>query len=141
LATLINASMTIPAVAVPCLHYVNIMSKFPGEAITVVGTGYISPTPIHTVTNTRNDALHLASPSAGVIAKESGTWSQVATATGTANFFRLVRTTDDGDDSATAIRLQGSVSTSGAELNLSNINIVAGSTLTIDTFSLTEPAS
>ena len=37
--------------------------------------------------------------------------------------------------------MQGNISTSGAELNLSNINIVLGATQTIDNFSLTEPAS
>jgi len=142
LATLINASITIPAVAVPGVHYVNIMSKFPGETITVVGTGYITPTPIHTIPNTRNDALHLAAPVDGAISKESGVWSKPAVATGTAGYFRLVLTSDhDVDNSATVIRLQGNVSTSGAELNLSNINFVSGATQTIDVFALTEPAN
>lgn len=141
LALLINANPMVPAVAIAVLHYVYIISKFPGEAITVVATGDTPPTLTHIVTNTRNDALHLAAPVAGVIAKESGVWSGEIQATGTAGYFRLVRTMDDDDDSATAIRLQGSISTSGAELNLSNLNLVDGATLTIDTFQLTEPAA
>lgn len=143
IADLINASLTIPAVAIAYLHFILIMSKFPGESITVVATGDTPPTgPSHIVTNTRNDAIHLAAPLAGVISKESGVWSKPAIATGTAGYFRLVLTSDhDVDDSATAIRLQGSVSTSGADLELSSINIVSGATQTIDTFALTEPAT
>ena len=141
LALLINADPMVPVVAIPVLHYVYIISKFPGESITVTPTGNGTPVLTHIVTNTRNDALHLAAPLAGAIAKESGVWSKPAVATGTAAFFRLVRTTDDDDDSAIAIRLQGSISTSGAELNLSNLNIVSGATVTIDTFQLTEPAA
>jgi hypothetical protein len=142
LADLINASLTIPAVSIAHLHFVLIMSKFPGESITVVATGDTPPTLTHIVTNTRNDALHLAAPLAGVISKESGVWSKPAIVTGTAGYFRLVLTNDhDVDDSATAIRIQGNVSTSGADLNLSNINFTSGATQTIDIFELTEPIS
>lgn len=141
LALLINANPMVPAVAIAVLHYVYIISKFPGETITIVATGNTPPSLTHIITNTRNDALHLAAPVTGAIAKESGVWSGEALVTGTAGYFRLVRSTDDDDDSASAIRLQGSISTSGAELNLSNLNIVDGATVTIDTFALTEPAA
>jgi len=143
LALLINADPMVPAVAIAVLHYVYIISKFPGETITIVATGNTPPSLTHIITNTRNEALHLAAPLAGVISKESGVWSKPAVATGTAAYFRLVRTTEEvaPADSSTAIRLQGSVSTSGAELNLSNLNIVTGATVTIDIFQLTEPAA
>lgn len=143
LALLINADPMVPVVAIPHLHFVLLISKFPGEVFVATPTGSTTPpTLTHVITNTRNDALHLAAPLAGVISKESGVWSKPAIATGTAAYFRLVLTSDhDVDDSATAIRLQGNVSTSGAELNLSSINIVSGATQTIDTFALTEPAT
>jgi len=104
-----------------------------GEGLTVTVVNGADAVPIATV--------KFATPSGGVIAK-TGAWSGVVDYSGTAGYFRLVLTNDhDLDDSATAIRLQGNVSTSGAELNLSNINLVAGATETISTFRLTEPAS
>jgi hypothetical protein len=67
--------------------------------------------------------------------------SGVGATNGTAGYFRLVTNLDDGLLSTTQLRMQGNVSTSGAELNLTNINIALGATQTIDTFQLTEPAS
>lgn len=144
LALLINADPMVPVVAIPYLHFVLLISKFPGEVFVATPTGSTTPPSLtHPVTNTRNEALHLAAPLAGVISKESGVWSKPAVATGTAAYFRLVRTTEEvaPADSSTAIRIQGSISTSGAELNLSNLNIVTGATVTIDVFSLTCPAA
>jgi len=79
----------------------------------------------------------------GAISKDASTWSGVALADGTAGYFRLVTTLDgaDSDTDYSDCRIQCNVSTSGAELNLSNINLVSGATETIDTFTLTEPAS
>jgi hypothetical protein len=45
------------------------------------------------------------------------------------------------DSAETFIRLDGTVATSGADLNMSNTNFVAGATQTLSTFSFTMPAA
>jgi hypothetical protein len=77
----------------------------------------------------------------GVLSKNSDIWSGVAGATGTASYFRLVVNTDTGVLSTTEIRMQGSVGTSGSDINMSSVSIVNGATQTVDTFDLTFPAS
>lgn len=77
----------------------------------------------------------------GVLSKNTDIWSGVAGATGTATYFRLVVNTDTGVLSTTEIRMQGTIGTSGADLNMSSVSIVSGATQTIDTFDLTMPAS
>ena len=66
-------------------------------------------------------------------------WSGVNVATGTATFYRHVGATDDGTLSTTQPRLQGTVGTVGAELNLSAINLTNGATQTIDYYSVALP--
>lgn len=87
----------------------------------------------NTIANTRSDALQWGTPSNAQMGKPVEVWSGVNLATGTATWFRLVRPNDTGSLSTAAIRIQGSVSTSGAQMNLTNINLVSGATLTIDT--------
>lgn len=83
----------------------------------------------------------LAAAVAGVLSKNADIWSGVAGATGTASYFRLVVNTDTGVLSTTEIRMQGTVGTSGADINMSAVSIVSGATQTIDTWDLTMPAS
>jgi hypothetical protein len=83
----------------------------------------------------------LAAAVSGVLSKNTDIWSGVAGATGTASYFRLVVNTDTGVLSTTEIRMQGSVGTSGSDINMSSVSIVNGATQTIDTFDLTMPAS
>jgi hypothetical protein len=80
---------------------------------------------------------------AGVITKSSSeTWSGVGIADGTAGYIRFCgNATDAGGISTTLPRIDCRVSTSGAECNLSNLNIVTGATTTIDSFSAAFPAS
>ncbi len=82
----------------------------------------------------------------GAVAK-SGTWSfSAGVAVGTAGWFRLStnaaadNVTDDSTAKAVA-RLDGSVGTSGADLNLSNLSITLSSPVTVDTFTWTQPAT
>lgn len=92
------------------------------------------------------NGLYLGSPAAGVIAKPaSAVWSFAGLIAGTAGWFRFYGS--DTGDSGSAIsaapyypRLDGSVASSGADLNLSNIAIASGSPNTIDTFTFTVPA-
>jgi len=65
----------------------------------------------------------------------------VGLAVGTAGYFRLVKSSDTGVLSTTEIRLQGNVGTSGSDLTLSSVNITIGATQTIDTATITMPAS
>ena len=79
----------------------------------------------------------------GVITKSSSeVWSGVGLADGTAGYIRFCgNATDAGGVSTTLPRIDCRVSTSGAECNLSNLNIVTGATTTIDSFSAAFPAS
>jgi len=87
----------------------------------------------NTIANVRSDALQWGTPSNAQMAKPSEVWSGVNVLGGTAAWFRIVRPDDTGALSTTTRRIQGAIGTSGAELNLSNINLVIGATLTIDT--------
>lgn len=79
---------------------------------------------------------------AGVISKAPAeTWSGNNVATGTAGYFRHVAAGDDGTSSTTQARIQGSVSTVGADLNLSSIGLVSGAPQAIDYYSATLPAA
>jgi hypothetical protein len=83
----------------------------------------------------------LAAAVSGVLSKAADIWSGVASATATVSHFRLVVNTDTGVLSTTEIRMQGTVGTSGADLNMSSVSLQSGATQTIDTFNLTMPAS
>jgi hypothetical protein len=71
-------------------------------------------------------------------------WSGTAAATGTAGWGRLVGPlTDAGatDSSEALCRMDFSIATSGADLNMASTSFTASAPNTIDTFSLTVPAS
>lgn len=67
------------------------------------------------------------------------TWSGSAIATGTASFYRLVTPTDTGALSTTEARLQGSVDTSGADLNMTTTSLVTSTSYPVDSFSVAIP--
>jgi hypothetical protein len=86
--------------------------------------------------------INLGTSSAGSIPKATAeSWSGVNVASGTAGYFRWVAPGDDGTLSTLQKRLQGSCGMSGADLNMSSINLVNGATQTIDSSSITMPAS
>ncbi len=80
---------------------------------------------------------------AGTIVKHpSETWSGTAVASGTAGWFRIeASVTDAGalDSSEAIVRLDGSIATSGAELNMTPTAITAAAVQTISSFSITLP--
>lgn len=82
---------------------------------------------------------------AGVLTKLSTqTWKGTNAATGTAGWFRFVAATADPgtlDSSETYLRADGSVATSGADMNLSSTAFVSGADTTLPTGSFTMPAS
>lgn len=74
----------------------------------------------------------MANAASGSKAK-SGTWQDTsADATGTAAHFRLY------DSGGTTCHLQGTVGTSGADLNVDNTSFAAGQSFTITSFTLTD---
>jgi hypothetical protein len=80
----------------------------------------------------------------GVLVKEAGNWLGVAVADGNAGYFRFEADgTDPGttDSSAVYRRMDGSIGTSGADLNLTSVTIANGSTQTISSWTITLPAS
>jgi hypothetical protein len=80
-------------------------------------------------------------PTDGEMEKASGeTWQADGVAAGTAGYFRLVANpTDNGAADTVLPRVDGSVGTSGADLNMSTTTITVGATYTIDSFKLTLP--
>lgn len=79
---------------------------------------------------------------AGVLSKETTIWQGTAAATGTAGYFRFVAGGSTVDGVANAdVRFDGSVGTSGADLNLSSVSIASASVQTISGFDLNVGAS
>lgn len=72
----------------------------------------------------------------GAISK-NGAWEEAsAIAAGTAAWFRLRESGDGGGASTTAIRIDGDVATSGADLNITSTTIAIGDSITVDTGSI-----
>jgi hypothetical protein len=90
------------------------------------------------------NGLKFGDSAAGVLAKDSAqTWSGVAGNTGTAGYYRLVPAQADSgaaDATETYPRLQGDIAVSGAALNLGSTSIVNGATVSVNTYTLTEPS-
>lgn len=106
-----------------------------GSSTTFGGTG--SPSAGTTAVN----GLNWQVPAAGVLSKEATVWQATAVATGTAGYFRIEADPSDDQGSSTAYRrLDGSIATSGADLNISSTSIAVDSVQTINTFTLTVPA-
>jgi hypothetical protein len=91
------------------------------------------------------NGLTFGDSAAGVIVKNpTETWSGTASGTGTAGWFRFVGPQVDAgaaDASEVFHRVDGNIATSGANLNMSNTAIVTSAVQTLNTFSLTYPAS
>jgi len=89
--------------------------------------------------------LQWGNANAGVLVKNPAqAWTGVAVASGTAGWFRFRGAAADGggvDATGSVIRMDGSVSTSGAQLNLSSTAITAAATQTISTFQIALPAN
>jgi len=88
-----------------------------------------------------DNGLEFGDSASGAISKSaSETWQDTGIAAGTAGWFRFVgNASDSGAASTTLPRIDGSVGTSGADLNMSSTTITVGATYTIDTFTLTLP--
>lgn len=98
---------------------------------------------IVTVGGDGTTGLTFDAASAGTIAKAvAETWRFVGLIDGTAGWFRLYAPGDTiTNASSSAARLDGAIGTSGADLNLSNLAILAAQVNTCDSFYITMPAA
>lgn len=119
-----------------------------------LANGWVVATTVTTITKTDNNmangvlavnGLTFGDATAGVLSKPSAdTWSGAAVATGTAGWFRYLGSVADAgaaDASEVYIRMDGSVATSGSDLNMSNTNFVTLAVQTIADFAFTQPAA
>jgi hypothetical protein len=81
--------------------------------------------------------------SAGAASKPSGdSWAGTAVASGTAGWFRAYEEGDDPSGASTAnARFDGSVATSGAQINMTSTTIASGAVQTVSSFTYTQPAA
>lgn len=88
------------------------------------------------------NGLVFGDPATGVMGKSlSQVWSFIGIADGTAGWFRLIGSTADaGALSTTAVRMDGSIATSGGDMGLTNILVAVGAPNTVDRFNMTAPA-
>ncbi|MEE4114405.1 MAG: hypothetical protein V2I40_16415 [Desulfobacteraceae bacterium] len=88
-----------------------------------------------------DNGLEFGDAASGAIAKATGeTWQGLGIAAGTAGWFRLcANATDAGAASTSLPRIDGSVGTSNADLNMTTTTITVGATYTVDSFTLTLP--
>lgn len=93
----------------------------------------------NTIANFNSNALQWGAPSGAVIQKPVDVWSGVNVAQGTASYFRIRRPSDVGGTSTTLPRIQGACGTSGAELNLTSINLAKDATTTIGSGQMSLP--
>jgi hypothetical protein len=90
--------------------------------------------------NDTGTGVTLGAASGGAIPKNAGeVWKGTNLAGGTATYFRWVAAGDTGVLSTTEKRLQGTVGTSGADLNMSSVNLTAAAPQTIDAANLSLP--
>jgi hypothetical protein len=80
------------------------------------------------------NATAFAAASGGSASANAITSDSSANATGTATWFRLVKS--DG----TTVIMDGSVGTSGANLNLNSVSITSGATVSVTSFTVTMAA-
>ena len=77
---------------------------------------------------------------AGILSKNTAEiWRGLIGTTGTATFFRFMAISDTGAASTTAKRVQGTIGLVGADLNFSNVNLVAGNYRVIGSLNVTLP--
>jgi hypothetical protein len=66
-------------------------------------------------------------------------WQGTNAASGTASFYRFVRSGDTGVSSSTEERIQGNVALAGSEMNMSSLSFTSGQVSTINSFVVSLP--
>lgn len=93
--------------------------------------------------NAASDGCQWGTAAAGVLPITTPAWSGLVLVTGVAGWFRYYASSGTGGatgTSGTAIRFDGAVGISGADMNLSHTNLTANATLTISDGDNTQPA-
>ena len=87
------------------------------------------------------NGLNFDAPIGGVVSKNAAVpWCYTGLASGTAGWFRLMGNASDNLGASTTLsRMDGSLSTTGADLNMSNTSLAVGTPGTIDVFQFTIP--
>lgn len=150
-ATQINRYRSVPDYTASAAGTVVTISALPGTG--TGPNGFVVASTVTTLTKVdANMAGGVASvnglkfdvSSAGVMNKLTGqTWSGVNVATGTAGWFRQYGSVADAsglDSVGVALRIDGAVSTSGAEMNLNSTAFTSGATTTLSAWGMTVPA-
>ena len=87
------------------------------------------------------NGLTFAAAANGAVSKSATAWQFTGLATGSAGWFRFKgNAVDAGGSDPTAVRLDGSIATSGGDMTIGNINVTVGAPNTVDQFVLTYPA-
>jgi hypothetical protein len=89
------------------------------------------------------NGLTFGGATAGVIAKAvAEIWSATAVASGTAGWFRIRGFGDDGTAaSTTAVRLDGSIATSGGDVNIGSLTVTVSAPFLLSAFTVAVPAA
>ena len=94
------------------------------------------------VAGTATNGINLGTATNGVIGKDSDeTWSGVGLVTGNAGWFRFYDNAATTGASTSAIRLDGSIATTGAQMNMTNTGISVGGVTVITSVAITDPMS
>lgn len=79
-----------------------------------------------------------AAASAGAINKNSSeVWQAVGSVAGSAGYFRMRLAADTGVLSTTEIRMDGSIASSGSDMNMTDTAVTVGAIYTLDSFPVT----
>jgi len=119
------------------------MAIFAGTQPSDADTGAGSATQLGKVTK-NDDGTTVITFDAAVLGVSSKavaeTWRFHGLAAGTAGWFRMYVSGDTiTADSTSAARFDGSIGTAGADLNISNTNIIFSAVTTVDSFTVTLP--
>ena len=100
--------------------------------------GIGSATLLCTITNGASGITFDAAATGAILQKNpSEVWEGDNVATGAATFYRHVLTADDDASNSTAPRYQGTVAVVGADMNLTNVNLVNGANQKLDYHAVT----
>lgn len=118
----------------------------PASADAAVGSatllGIVTHNAVTFVPGGAADGLNFDTPVLGVLnIKSTESWKSVCTAAGTMGWFRMVgNAVDSFGASTTLCRIDGSIATSGADLNLPSLVTAVGTPISITTFQITLPS-
>ncbi len=130
------------------LGFINIYAgSEPADADAAIASGTpTTPVLLCTVSNnsTATGLTMNASAASRSISKNSGeTWSGVVSNAGalTPTFYRHVAAGDDGTASTTQARIQGTIGTAGADMNLASLVLGDATTFTLTYYNITLPSN